>query len=363
MNEICPFVQIVPYRSNNPDGVSDYSRILADSIYDNFQTKTMFVSASRAKDGLVANDRWPTSYLDAKSANSVLNCLENICSPESTVLLHYSGYGYQKRGIPWWLLEGLTLFLKSHPKAKLAVIFHELYASSSPLHSAFWLCWLQKMIAKKLLALSSVAITPCEVYAERLNCWDQADDKKTIAVPVFSTVGELKVNKVSSERKSNLIIFGRGHSRLKCYLEYADELSSFVRSSNVKEIVDIGPFVSGIPDYLGSCKIRRMGVLSSNEISSEMQSSRFGVLNYDRSRLGKSTVFAAYAAHGLQVVCFDESGDPLRDGLIEGRHLTTVLPLIVSERVSRNALSWYQKHNVASVARSIIRAIVPVESN
>jgi hypothetical protein len=72
----------------------------------------------------------------------------------------------------------------------LVAIFHELYASGRPWQSAFWLSPLQKHIARSILNLSSLAITPTDLYRKRLSRFRKDSAIKITTMPVFSNVGE-----------------------------------------------------------------------------------------------------------------------------------------------------------------------------
>ncbi len=45
-----------------------------------------------------------------------------------SVIVHFSGYGYARRGLCWWLLRGLRQWKQSHPEGRIVTIFHEVYA-------------------------------------------------------------------------------------------------------------------------------------------------------------------------------------------------------------------------------------------
>ena len=106
------------------------------------------------------------------------------------VVLHFSGYGYQKRGVPLWLVERLRFWARRARTCRLLPFFHELYASGRPWQSSFWLSPLQKHIARSILNLSSLAITPTDLYRKRLSRFRKDSAIKITTMPVFSNVGE-----------------------------------------------------------------------------------------------------------------------------------------------------------------------------
>src|SRR5205085_5391983 len=85
--------QIVPRISDNPDGVTDYAFNLANALWANHGLRTVFApgepsQASRKREFEIA------SIADADTAPA----------KPAHVILHYVNYGYQKRGLPFWLV-------------------------------------------------------------------------------------------------------------------------------------------------------------------------------------------------------------------------------------------------------------------
>ena len=85
------------------------------------------------------------------------NLADWIIEPDDSVVLQLSGYGFDKRGAPLWLLkeiEGRRRHIKS-----FGVFFHELYAFGPPWSSSFWLSPVQRHIACRLAVLSDFWMT------------------------------------------------------------------------------------------------------------------------------------------------------------------------------------------------------------
>jgi hypothetical protein len=117
---------------------------------------------------------------------------------------------------------------------------------------------------------------------------------------------------------------------------------------HVSEVIDIGARAAKPPDHLGRVPIKPFGQLSPELVSEQLQSCRFGLLNYDIARLEKSGVFAAYAVHGVIPVCIGSEADPPR-GLEEGEHFLR-WPLSKSYDVrsmQRKLVKWYDGHCIA----------------
>jgi hypothetical protein len=84
------------------------------------------------------------------------------------LMLHYVSYGYQKYGIPMFILKGIQPFLK---EMKLVTFFHEIYSlgKKKPWQSSFWAKPIQQYIIKKLLEKSIVIYTNNKLYREKLH--------------------------------------------------------------------------------------------------------------------------------------------------------------------------------------------------
>ena len=85
---------------------------------------------------------------------------KSLSAPDATtpVILHYVGYGYEKRGCPLWLIRGLESWKRNHRVHRLLVIFHELYAAGSPWQSSFWNSPVQRWITGRLARLADVPL-------------------------------------------------------------------------------------------------------------------------------------------------------------------------------------------------------------
>jgi hypothetical protein len=105
------------------------------------------------------------------------------------VVLHFSGYGYQKRGVPLWLVEGLRFWARRARTCRLLPFFHELYASGRPWQSSSGYPRCRNTL-RSILNLSSLAITPTDLYRKRLSRLRKDSAIKITAMPVFSNVGE-----------------------------------------------------------------------------------------------------------------------------------------------------------------------------
>lgn len=261
--------------------------------------------------------------------------------------LQYSGYGYAKRGVPFWLLRELQR--NRHNIAKFGVFFHELYATGSPWKSAFWLSSFQREVALELAAMSDFWMTNREGSAEWLRQY--AGDKPHAVLPVFSNVGEML--DYSSMRVPKVVIFGGPDLRQAVYRVAGETLLAWAKQQKL-QIHDIGPAFKDtkLLKHLEQEGVMLHGRLSPEEISNILSDALFGVVAYPVEYVAKSGVFAAYCAHGVGPILITPNTLPM-DGLEAYKHYLPGIPGQFSLSESPHALGhsawlWYQRHNIDS---------------
>ena len=85
--------QIVPRISDNPDGVTDYAFNLANALWANHGLRTVF-APGKPSQASKKGEFETASITDAGTPPA----------KPAHVILHYVNYGYQKRGLPFWLV-------------------------------------------------------------------------------------------------------------------------------------------------------------------------------------------------------------------------------------------------------------------
>lgn len=261
------------------------------------------------------------------------------------VLLHFSGYGYQKRGIPLWL-AGRIRSLRSRFKA-VGIVFHELFATGPLWGSAFWLNGCQKRIARDLLVNADFWLTNRDESARWLI--DQRQVAPHRVLPVFSNVGEPP--SIDTDREPRLIVFGGQSVRASVY-QWADgEIFRCARRHGL-EIHDIGPAFedSALTQRLARENVVAHGKLSAPEVSEALSGAAYGALAYPTDYVSKSGVFAAYSAHGLCPILLSQKYDS-HDGLQANVHYARGFeslegPVVDPRVVGRKARQWYEPHCV-----------------
>ncbi len=263
---------------------------------------------------------------------------------DEVVYLHYSGYGYARRGAPLGLLRAVEASRRT--RRALIVYFHELYAFGPPWSSAFWLSPLQQYICRRLVALADGWLTSCESYAELLR--GVAGAKPHAILPVFSNVGEAR--SFQAHREPRAVVFGGAALRQATYDAGGDSLLNWARSASVT-IDDIGPPLAdaSLVGRLLAAGVRLCGRLSGDEVHRLLATARYGAVSRSADLLAKSGVFAAYCAHGVCPIVFHH-GASRADGLLAGEQFAVDLPSLgdetVTARIAQAAWRWYQTHTV-----------------
>lgn len=269
-------------------------------------------------------------------------------------ILHYAGYGYHPRGVPRWLAEGLA-----RTDGALWTQFHEVWATGPPWRSSFWLAPLQRRIAGAIGDRSARITTSLDLYARMLRGRLSDPQREIMIRPVISGIGEPAESLPFSNREPRLVLFGGPGVRRRAYAEESGAIEEAARSLNLAEIWDIGP-EDVAPISLGALPVRRLGALPASEVSAILAASAAGFLSYPLGFLGKSSVFAAYAAHGALPICAGlpiATADQTSTGPRAGAEFwdagaTSPRPPDPS-LIADAARSWYEGHSVARQAAEI----------
>ncbi|MGO4394795.1 hypothetical protein AB4Z46_25895 [Variovorax sp. M-6] len=259
------------------------------------------------------------------------------------LLLHFSGYGFQKRGVPLWLVEHMRS-LRTRFRA-FGVVFHELFASSPPWGSAFWLGAWQKRIARELLDLSDFWLTNREESGRWLLA--RRDTMPHRVLPVISNVGEPA--SIDTDRAPHLVVFGSPGVRANVYQWAGGEVFDRARRKGLV-IHDIGPPLqdASLAQRLVRENAVVHGKLAAQEVSQALSGASYGALSYPIDYASKSGVLAAYSAHGVCPILLWNDDRP-HDGLVANVNYVAgfeALENIDARAVGRQARRWYEPHCV-----------------
>jgi hypothetical protein len=337
-------LQIVPYLPPPFEGVGAYATALAEALAKRSGVETRFVVGDPVWSGGTANG---ARAVPARTTAGLLAELEG----EETVLLHYANYGYQSRGCPIWLVEGLARWRSGAAGRRLVTLFHEVWASGPPWRSSFWLQPLQRRLAAAAARLSAALATSLDLYAEVIRPW--ARNRDIVVMPVFSTVGEPEAVPPLAQRARRIVVFGGEGARGRTYSRFLPELADAARALQAEEICDVGPPVP-LPGQAGGIPIHRLGVLPPADVSDLLLGSAGGFLAYPPDFLPKSTIFAAYCAHGLLPTCAWDR-HPKDGPVVAGRHYWTGSGDL--QAIASAAHDWYARHSLVRQAETFRRLL------
>lgn len=345
-------VQIVPRLPPAICGVGDYARLLAGAMRPH-GIETRFVVADAAWRGEADVEGFGVEHLAHPSRDGLLQALENVGA--DAVLLHFVGYGYDRTGCPWWLIEGLKTWRVGRSERRLLTMFHELYAIGPPWRRAFWTWRTQLSILARLLEVCDGCRTNMESRARRIEQASPLYKGRVAVAPVFSTVGERAEAAPLRQRQPQMVVFGSAAGRLNIYNGHRDALIACCQQLGVEKIVDIGKPLGEPLDL--PLPIVHCGALPAQEVSDLLHNSTAGSVAYAPRQLGKSTIFAAYCAHGLLPVCYG-SQNGQQDGLMPGIHFwnpnrtRAALSAQEAQAVAQAAHAWYCGHSLHAQAQA-----------
>ena len=356
-------LQIVPQLPPSIDGVGDHGLNLARQMRADFGVQTQFVVGNPKWNGEPLIDGFPIHCLKQRSADELHRVISQLGAPPASVLLHYVGYGYQVRGCPTWLINGLQHWRGQHRPNQLVTMFHEISASGPPWTSAFWLAAWQRHLAGRLTRLSDSSLTSKQYYAQILDQLRHPDQPAITCLPVYSNVGEPTQIRPFAQRMRRLVVFGSRTNRLRVYEEDLMALKQTCQALKIIEICDVGaPTGLPFPELL-EIPVMEKGVVPAVTMSDILQDAIAGFLSSPPpDYLAKSGVFAAFCAYGLTPILTTASSTPI-DDLMAGTHYWTTnsnlgnLSLERAQAIATHAHKWYQSHSLPIQAQIFVEQL------
>jgi hypothetical protein len=226
-------------------------------------------------------------------------------------------------------------------------MFHELYAFGPPWRSSFWLSPIQRHLVREVWKITDGAVTNVGLYRRRLCDWRPSAMQYLCLMPVFSTIGEPAALTKWSGRSAQMVVLGRPEAAARAYGRRREALLRACRALEIRRICDIGARSGAVPSQIENVRVSAYGHLPAADVSAILAESRAGFLDYPTDHLGKSTVFAAYAAHGVvPIVPWRRGGE--EPGLAEGANYWAAPQDGSSdfESIANGALAWYTGHRL-----------------
>ncbi|MCU1321235.1 MAG: hypothetical protein JWM43_884 [Acidobacteriaceae bacterium] len=358
-------IQIVPGLLPKFDGIGDYAMQIARRLRERHKITTSFIVGDPEWVGGPVEGFYATKVASRTSQgllDAIAECERVIQAESVPLLLHFSPYGYQKRGYPLWLQRALEQWPASR-QATLNTVFHELEVHSSrPWSSAFWVSPLQRNLISHISTLGNFRYTNAEFYRHDLEEWGSG---RMALIPNFSTVGEPDTIPPFEQRGRDVVVFGRGAQRRANYQRGSDVLASLCRLIGAERIIDIGePIADHTVSNIEGFPIVRCGVIKVEEVNQWMAKSVASFITYPVPLLPKSSVYAVSCAHGTIPFIFDNQKKEVScPGLVPGEDYIalsrsasrqTLPPLDV---LSATVFNNYQARSSGAAAAKIAHAI------
>ncbi len=306
-------IQVVPRLKPARCGVSDQAIMLAQELKAAFGIDTAFVvlNSNEACSLPYSMIHWPPAQL-------LETCLSLTEGRPGAILVHLSGYGYSADGAPTLLADALAS-VRTDGRFRIAVYFHELFATGMPWRSAFWHSRRQRNAVRRIAEGCDLLVTSSRYHADWLEREPVRQSAAPIQLlPVFSAVGETPAPTPVPQREPAIAVFGLAGTRQNAYKKMASQ-AGMLHDLGIKEILDIGPEFDA-PRELNGIPVRRAGALAAPDLADLLSHSMFGFLPHDSALLAKSSIFAGYCAQGTIPVI----GEPFLgevDGLRDGVHV------------------------------------------
>lgn len=324
--------QIVPPTTGSC-GVEDFAKLLAKSWQEQGIASGQVHSLRSGNGGLLAVFQGSVHRADTQS-----------------IVLHYSGYGYARRGAPFWLARASKQFRKRHPDIPWLTMFHEV-AASGPIHtSAFWMRPLQLWVAKSLFEISDEVLTNSLANSDLLREAVPQSACDIRIVPVFSNFGEPATLVPPRGRQAQLVIFTSNFGGRNPPADFWQYLAQTITRYQISKLLLIGRPVNSVPEF--PVAIQQLGFLDTTQISDILRESLFGYAFFAPLVLGKSGIFAAFAAHGV-IPLVPVEHPMLPDGLVAGLHYSRCSDdpgLNDFETIQAGLLEWYRSHNLQTTS-------------
>ncbi len=355
-------LQIVPGLPPNLDGIGDYALRLAEELHSSHAIQGSFL-VGRPGNPVAPHPDMQTVAVQSRSAASLVSALQSgFTKQPSHMLLHFSPYGYQHRGVPAWIVAGLHDYV-THNSVKLSICFHELDVTGRPpWRSGFWAAPIQRRLLKQLLMLANYAYTNTEEHRYRL---ESLKEGRVDVIPNFSTIPRISDGTTEGKRRRDIIVFGRTGHRRHIYHSGMAALEELCNSLQIDRVLDIGEPIEGFATTrLGQSAVIRCGALPASEVSRMMSESTGLFISYPAPLLLKSSVYAAACAHGLVTFLHDDS-HPQRScpGLLTNTDFVP-MPLTTAHLnkldlagLSLRVLNRYSDRSVQSAASTIVAAL------
>lgn len=302
---------MLPTVPPNFNGLADYAHHLSLNWPDPSQSWRVLALRVPAD----AELHWENATIQPFAPDSEGLYRSLIQSGSDTVILHYVGYGYAKRGAPLWMAPALRKW-KRETQGTLVIVFHELFAVGPVWKSAFWLSKVQQFIVKDLVRLADYWLTSCSKYEGELLRDFGASRSKGALLPVGSNIAPVgprpgRAQAGEPDAKYRIAVFGLPSTRLDALRKHVSLLTALQAEGKLRGLMLIGSSpnpevdasIRSLVSEVGASEIAEFSQdLTEGQVSEKLLQCDLGLVATQPQMVGKSGVYAAYCAHGIRPV-------------------------------------------------------------
>ena len=340
---------IVPQMPPSVDGVADYTyQILCHSAKLEKSIIIVAKNLHKSKEHLAAY-----SILKLPRSSTQLSSLLDQYNV-NIVLLHYSAFGFSKRGCPISLLRAIKVWKEKHPNNKLIFMVHELWYTTKPWKLGFYSQLLHKWFLLLTLRQASKIFTSTDGYCDTLR--KRFSSAKVTVLPVGSNIIPKRQPSTQDKVRNTWILLGRQANRVSALQDFATWLPRLCDAGLLIQISVVGPTDNEslaeleytlLYSLLPADKVVQYGALESVQLSNLLSTCEYGMFSQTPLSWQKSGIFMAYAAHCIVVVAPFEWPNHSKHKLL----ISTPSSLINNSGSDKNNLikgfllgSWYAQN-------------------
>jgi hypothetical protein len=297
------------------------------------------------------------------SSSRLFTALCTLATPN--LILHYANRGYHRFGCPFWLLRGLSRWIRHNQLATtLLVYFHEVspLLKSASHHTLISLG--DRYITEKLGLMASCVVT--NTLGNKKNLEQLLPSKTIYTVPVFSNITSPNVCPNPQHRhRKNFVIFGMPSTQLYTLKLFDRHLKTWLEDGLIDRIHVIGPisaqvqrlYVLNLQPSLQRDSIIWHGKLAAADVSRILSAAGFCISPVNQDSYNKSGSFLAFASHGCPVISEISSRELPFCYFVDPSEVGVVDYSVISAR-SKALYQWYHAHTSPSSFAASLAALL-----
>ena len=271
------------------------------------------------------------------------------------VLVEYVGQGFQSRGCPLAFLGALRKWRLHTPWARLVIMFQELWFEPKWWKPDFLLQKLHKRALRRLAPLVDQVFVSTAGYGRWLA--GAAAPERLRVLPNAATILPVAPPAEARREAGTCVLFGRQGSRLAALDEIAPWLGKLHAAGRLKKLWLAGSRESAemnaredafAASVLPAGTVEILGPKSPEDLSRILLTAETGIFTQSPLSYTKSTIFMAYASHGIGIISPNTRGATEApqcwvthpDEILEGAGISSAA---IADR-GRQIAEWYEQN-------------------